>query len=162
MSSTRTRSVIHDTFTFERTYDASPARVFAAFANQEAKRLWFGGPMDDSWTVDRWDMDFRVGGREVNVSSNSTGAGYAFDALYLDIVEDQRIVYTYEMSVGDDRHSVSLTSIELQPSGAGTRLVMTEHGVFLDGHDSPEGRREGTGWLLDELGASLTKEVPAS
>jgi uncharacterized protein YndB with AHSA1/START domain len=162
MSSTKTRSVIHDTFTLERTYDATPARVFAAFANQDAKRLWFGGPLDETWTVERWDMDFRVGGREVNVSSSKDGPGYTFDSLYLDIVDGERIVYTYEMAVGDERHSVSLTSIELQPAGAGTRLVMTEHGVFLDGHDSPEGRREGTGWLLDELGASLGKQIPAS
>ena len=31
------RSVIHDTFTIERTYPAAPSRVFAAFASAEAK-----------------------------------------------------------------------------------------------------------------------------
>ena len=33
------RSVTHDTFVLERTYDAPVARVFAAFADWEAKKL---------------------------------------------------------------------------------------------------------------------------
>jgi uncharacterized protein YndB with AHSA1/START domain len=34
------RSIIHDTFALERTYPASPSRVFAAFASKEAKDAW--------------------------------------------------------------------------------------------------------------------------
>lgn len=34
------RSVIHDTFTIERTCPAAPPRVFAAFASAEAKSAW--------------------------------------------------------------------------------------------------------------------------
>jgi uncharacterized protein YndB with AHSA1/START domain len=33
-------SVIHDTFTIERSYPAAPSRVFAAFASAEAKSTW--------------------------------------------------------------------------------------------------------------------------
>jgi len=33
-------SVIHDTFSIERTYPAAPSRVFAAFASREAKDSW--------------------------------------------------------------------------------------------------------------------------
>ena len=35
------RSVTHATFVIERTYDASPARVFAAWSEAEAKARWF-------------------------------------------------------------------------------------------------------------------------
>ncbi len=38
------RSVTHATFVVERLYDASPARVFAAWADPAAKRRWFTGP----------------------------------------------------------------------------------------------------------------------
>ena len=38
------RSVTHATFCIERTLSASPARVFKAFAEQEAKDKWFTGP----------------------------------------------------------------------------------------------------------------------
>jgi len=38
------RSVTHATFLLERSYDASPARVFAAWADPAAKARWFAGP----------------------------------------------------------------------------------------------------------------------
>ena len=34
------RSIIHDTFVIERTYPATPSRVFAAFSPEEAKNSW--------------------------------------------------------------------------------------------------------------------------
>ena len=38
------RSTQHATFVIERTYAASPARVFNAFADRAAKARWFVGP----------------------------------------------------------------------------------------------------------------------
>lgn len=57
-------SAVHATFTVERIYDASPARVFAALSQKEAKERWFRGPGD--WVNTKHEMDFRVGGREIN------------------------------------------------------------------------------------------------
>ncbi len=68
---------------------------------------------------------------------------------------DQRIVYTYDMHLDDARISVSLATVELEPAGAGTRLIFTEQGVFLDGYDDAGSREHGTRELLDKLGASL-------
>jgi len=60
------RSVIHDTFTIERTYPAAPSRVFAAFASAEAKNIW--GDTGDLEAADGEaglaEFDFRAGGRE--------------------------------------------------------------------------------------------------
>jgi uncharacterized protein YndB with AHSA1/START domain len=153
MSSTTTRSVSHDTFRIERTYDATPDRVFTAFADKDAKGQWFGG--GDGWEVDTWDLDFRVGGREVNRSHVVSGPKIAFEATYQDIVVNERIVYSYDMHMDDRRISVSLCTIELFATGDGCRLVMTEQGAFLDGLDKPEDRRHGTEELLDALGRSL-------
>ena len=58
------RSVTHATFVVERTYDAPPARVFAAWADPAAKARWFAGP--DEWGSAVFELDFRVGGREVS------------------------------------------------------------------------------------------------
>ena len=55
------RTTTHATFSLERTYPASPARVFRAFADAKAKALWFKGP--DDWDS-RSEMDFRVGGHQ--------------------------------------------------------------------------------------------------
>ena len=35
------RSVIHSTFVIERSYSATPERVFSAFADPAKKRRWF-------------------------------------------------------------------------------------------------------------------------
>ena len=48
--------------------------------------------------------------------------------------------------------------MQLKPEGAGTRLILTEQGAFLDGYDDPALREHGTQGLLDALGASLRRE----
>ncbi|MFN3523993.1 MAG: SRPBCC family protein [Phenylobacterium sp.] len=147
------RSVTHAMFAIERIYPTSPSRVFKAFADPAAKALWFGGPPD--WTSTETSMDFRVGGREVNAGGPPGGTLHRFDGLYYDIVENERIVYAYEMHLDGVRISVSLTTIELKPQGGGTKLVLTEQGAFLDGYDDAGAREEGTRELLDALGRSL-------
>jgi uncharacterized protein YndB with AHSA1/START domain len=147
------RSVTHGTFTIERRFDASPKRVFTAFADPKAKARWFAGP--EEWGPAQAGMDFRVGGKEFNRGGPPGGPVHHFDAVYQDIIPDERIVYTYDMHFDDVRISVSLTTIELFPDGAGTRLKFTEQGAFLDAFDNPAVREEGTRGLMDALEASL-------
>jgi uncharacterized protein YndB with AHSA1/START domain len=147
------RSVTHSNFTLERTYDASPARVFAAFADPDQKAQWFLGP--EEWTQDAFEVDFRVGGREMNSGGPQDGPTHTFEARYYDIVENQRIVYAYDMLLGDERISVSLATIVLEPAGDGTRLTLTEQGAYLDGYDDAGMRERGTHDLLEALAAYL-------
>ncbi|MBB6250471.1 SRPBCC family protein [Nitrospirillum iridis] len=153
-----TRSVVHAIFTLERTYDAPAARVFRALSDLEAKSKWFGG--GDDWVPLERSMDFRVGGKE-RARGRWTGGSHGnttttFDALYLDIVPDERIVYSYEMHIDARKISISLATMELTPAGVGrTRLKVTEQGAFLDGYDDAGSREHGTGFLLDQLGKSL-------
>jgi uncharacterized protein YndB with AHSA1/START domain len=144
------RSVEHATFALERTYDASPDRVFAAWADSEAKARWF----DDSET-EVVEHDFRVGGWERRRGKAPDGRAYSFQALYQDIVPSQRIVYTYDMLVDGTRFSVSVATVELRPERDRTRLVYTEQSAFLDGHEPPAQREQGMGSLLDALGTWL-------
>jgi uncharacterized protein YndB with AHSA1/START domain len=147
------RSTTHATFVIERTYSSPPSRVFRALADRQAKSKWFVGP--DEWRVGKFEMDFRVGGREHNSGGRKGGAIHSFNAIYQDIVENQRIIYAYDMRIDDRRISVSLATIELKPEGSGTRLTFTEQGAFLDGYDDPGDRERGTRLLLDALGKSL-------
>jgi len=153
-----TRSAAHGSFTIERTYPASPSRVFAAFATLEAKSRWFGP--DDEHPGDH-DLDFRVGGRE-HLASKHEGTTYIFDSVYYDIVPDERIVTAYEMYANDDRISVSVATVEITPAGSGAHLVYTEQGAFLDGLDKPEWREHGTSELLDKLGEVLRAGAAAN
>jgi uncharacterized protein YndB with AHSA1/START domain len=142
------RCVIHSTFSLERVYDTSTGRVFAAWADPAAKARWFSpsGPHE---------LEFRVGGREVNRGRNPDGQVLTFESHYHDIVADQRIAYTSTLSVGENVVTVSLTTVELTSDGDSTRLVLTEHGAFLDSHEQPAWREQGTSDWLDALGAEL-------
>lgn len=150
------RSVQHATFAIEKIIDAAPAHVFHAFADETAKARWFQGP--DGWGKGPRVFDFRVGGRETSSGGPKGGLVHAFECRYQDIVPNQRIVYSYDMRLGDRRISVSLTTIELAPAGSGTRLTFTEQGVFLDGYDDAGSREQGSRWLIDKLAASVERE----
>jgi uncharacterized protein YndB with AHSA1/START domain len=146
------RSAAHATFVIERDYDAAPERVFAAWAESAAKRRWFGPPGVEA----EHELDFRVGGRE-HLGVSAGGAVFSYDALYEDIVTDERIVYTYNMHRDGTRMSVSVSTVEFLAAGEGTHMRYTEQGVFLDGTDTPQQREHGTAEMLDRIGAALAQ-----
>ena len=147
------RNVVHATFCIERAYPVPPARAFAAWASAEAKAQWFAGP--EGFECYERSMDFRSGGAERLWGKHPGGKVSDFQARYFEVIPDARIIYGYEMYVDGRKISVSLATIEFQPSGQGTRLVMTEQGAFLDGYDDAGSREEGTRWLLEKLGHAL-------
>lgn len=143
------RSVTHATFVIERRYAAAPAAVFGAWAQPEAKARWFAGPA--GWKQIKREFDFRTGGRERVSGMHAHGLVSDFDARYLDIVPDQRIIYSYDMYVDEVKISVSLATVEFKAAAKGTRLVFTEQAAFIDGFDDGGGRERGTVGLLDQL-----------
>lgn len=152
---------VHDSFTLERIYpNAAPARVFAAWSTEEGKSSWFSGE-NPNWDRVERVFEFRVGGIEVLEGRWKSGVVTRFDATYHDIVPDRRIVYAYRMKVDGKPISVSLAAAEFHAHGAGTRLVITEHGIYLDGFQDGGGRAHGTGELLDRLGEALGVPRPA-
>jgi uncharacterized protein YndB with AHSA1/START domain len=152
-------SVIHADFTIERQYDCSPSQTFSAFADPELKGAWFAVP--ESFENRVWELDFRVGGGEVNQGGPAGGSVRTFRSHYHDIVADERIVFAYDLLLDDRLMSTSLTTVQLFPAEGGTRLLFTEQGAFFDGLDDPAGREHGTGKLLDALGAYLAAESGA-
>ncbi len=154
------RSAHHTTFVIERDYDAPIERVFNAFGDPAAKQRWFAGP--HQWAREGYKLDFRVGGREHLASVPPEGPAHIYDAIYQDIVPNERIIFCYEMHLGERRISVSLTTVELKRAGGGTHLTFTEQGTFLDGYDDPAGRERGTDALLANLGAELHRQVASS
>lgn len=148
-----TRSITHATFVIERTFKAAPAKVFAAFADPQKKRKWFGGP--DEWDKSDHVLDFRVGGRESVSGGPPGGVVHRYNAAYWEITENARIVSSYEMHLDSKRISLSLATMEFKPNGSGTTFVLTEQGAFLDGYDDAGERERGTQELLTQLEAYL-------
>jgi uncharacterized protein YndB with AHSA1/START domain len=147
------RTVRHDTFTIERTYPASPAKVFAAWADPVAKRTWF--VEGEGWDVESYEQDFRIGGRERSAFRFKGGPLVSNDTTYLDIVPERRIIVSYTMAIDGRIMSASLATAEFEPAGTGTRLILTEHDAHLDGIDKSGSRKDGCAGLLVQLGKYL-------
>ena len=149
----------HATFVIERDYPVPVGRVWEAFADAAVKATWWGG---DEFVILEKSDDFRVGGGDTELSRyGADGPLGRYASSYTDIVEHERIVFTYDMWLEDAHASTSLVTIVLEPTESGTRLTYTEQGVHLDGVHGPgpeaaAGREEGTAGLLDQLGAALT------
>jgi uncharacterized protein YndB with AHSA1/START domain len=149
-------SVTHADFTIERRYGCTPLQTFSAFSDPELKRRWFANP--GNWPDAEWELDFRVGGGELNAGGDPGGTHRAFRSRFHDIVENERIVFAYDLLHDHRLMSVSLTTIEFFADGDGTRLVFTEQAAFFDGLGDPADREHGTGKLLDALERFLAGE----
>jgi uncharacterized protein YndB with AHSA1/START domain len=152
-------TVTYATFTIERALKAPPARVFAAYSSLEAKMAWFKAP-SDIVTLNR-DFDFRVGGKERFHARWPSGMESDFQAVYHDIVQNERIVLVYDLFHDAEKLSVSLQTIELRPEGSGTRLLHTEQGAYFSGGpEAVQGREHGTAWHVDNLVALIEGHEP--
>jgi uncharacterized protein YndB with AHSA1/START domain len=147
------RMTEHTTFVIDHTYDATPERVFEAWADPAVKAGWFGAGNDGSHR-----LDFRVGGREVSRGRIPAGPVHVFEAHIYDIVPRERITYAFDVVSDEMRVSVSLTTVEFEPSDQGTRLIYIEQAVFLDGSSVNGGREQEVRGLLSRLGTVLKDE----
>ena len=151
-------SVVHSEFTIERHYEFTPAQTLSAFADPDLKGQWFAVP--EHFQNRAWELDFRVGGGELNRGTVPGGPTYTFKSRFHEITTDERIVFAYDMHADEALMSVSLTTVQFLPMrGNATRLLFTEQGAFFDGLDEPAAREHGTGEFLTALGIFLTTEV---
>ncbi|MFM9970125.1 MAG: SRPBCC domain-containing protein [Burkholderiales bacterium] len=154
------QSVQHISFTIERTLYASPSQVFMAWSNPSVKRRWFVGPRGQ-WKERIREFDFRVGGRERLVGVFLDGKTSTYDARFLDIVPEERIIYTYDMYNETQKMSISLATMLFEAAGAGTRLKYREEALILSGADDTGRREKRTNVLFDQMEASLrVKPMP--
>jgi len=144
---------VHSTFRIERYYDAAPARVFHAFADDDAKQRWL--VESEGFETIEYSPDFRVDGTDVYRFRFGDGPEIVNRTTFQEIVPNERLIFSYRMAMAGEPMSVSLTTVEFVPQGRGTLLVHTEHGAYLDGRDDGTGREAGTRGLLDALAREL-------
>ncbi|TIM62632.1 MAG: polyketide cyclase, partial [Mesorhizobium sp.] len=93
------------------------------------------GSPGEGWESSIECFEFQVGGIALSRFGPKDGESYVNETRYLDIVRDQRIVSAGGMTSSGQRLFVGLLTVEFSPEGTGCRLLITEQGAFLDGHD---------------------------
>ncbi len=161
MTTTAVRNeVVHGSFTIQRRYASTVAKVWNAFSDQEVKRRWFAE--GEGFEVIEYGLDFRVGGRE-HARFNALNAPVELGVIsnetrYFDIRELQRIVMAYSMSNDETPFSTSLVTITFEPDGDGTVLRFVESAAFFEAADGVRMREMGTRSLLEALAKELGEE----
>lgn len=147
------QTMVHRTASMERTYAASPALVFRAWADPDVRRLW-GSPSEEI-EIRNDAADFRTGGEDRQTCLAGGEPVAVVKGHYHDIVTDRRIIYTEVISGPGGLLGMSLVSAEFVEAGVGTRLVLTLQTVAVDGSDLLEGVAAGWTSALDRLGAQV-------
>ncbi|MBF9043318.1 polyketide cyclase [Rhodobacterales bacterium HKCCE4037] len=152
-------NITHDSFTLTREIAASPAQVFACWADPMLKRRWFVESDGPEWQTADYALDFRTGGTETGRFELSEGPGageHRQIAHFLDIADDHRIVYAYTMAINGRIHSASLATVTFASTGSNrTHLTFHEQMTVIGDSDGVKGRRHGWIHLLNALEHTL-------
>lgn len=141
--------IAHATIVMERDYDAAPSRVFAAWANVDARKRW-SAPADDI-RIEYEEANFSEGGRDVSRCIEPCNEDFIATVHYLDIRADERIVFAEDVKHGAKRVSAALISVVLSSHGGKTHLHLTLQIASFDGSDMEQGYQFGWSAALDNL-----------
>lgn len=143
----------------ERVVDVPRKLVWQAWTRPEHVKKWFAPA---PWSIAECEIDLRPGGAFRSVMRSPEGELFPNEGCYLEIVENQRLVFTDALTPGfrPAENPFFTAIITLADSGAGTRYTARAL------HKSPDDRKkheemgfaEGWGKCLDQL-AALAKEL---
>ena len=141
--------VSHTSFVIERDFPVPPARVFGAWSDADTRLSWSDCHTDARES--EFSMDFRHGGHEVYRVLLADGQRIAIEKVFFDIVPERRIIFGYDIVIGERRASASLVTVSFQPNRKGTRMTYTEQLALLDGFTDVDERIHGTNEGFDRL-----------
>lgn len=141
----------------ERVVDVPRELVWAAWTKPEHIKEWF---VPRPWSVAKCEIDLRPGGIFRTIMRSPEGEEFPNIGCYLEIVPNERLVWTTALMPGfrpaPDSHShvpLFTAVIALEPRGKGTRYTATamhrdEAGARAHGE---MGFHDGWGTVLDQL-----------
>ncbi|MFC3677031.1 SRPBCC family protein [Ferrovibrio xuzhouensis] len=108
----------------ERLIDVPPALVWKVWTTPEHLKHWF---VPKPWTITDCEVDLRPGGVFRSVMRSPEGQEFPNIGCYLEIVPQQRLVFTDALLPGfrPSEKPFFTAILELSPHGSGTRYVAT-------------------------------------
>ncbi len=147
---------------FERDVDVPLERVWAAWTQPELITQWF---TPAPWVTAECDIELRPGGRFRTLMRSPEGEEFDNTGCYLEVVENQRLVWTGLLGPGyrpmPDSGPVPFTAvITLEPTASGTRYsALAIHGTpDVCARHAELGFHDGWGTALDQL-VALAKSM---
>ncbi len=114
------------TLNFHRVLKAPPSRVYKSFLDAAASAKWLP-PAGYTCTVHH--MDAKVGGTfKMSFTELDTGNGQSFSGTYVEMVKDQRLVYTDKFDDPNLSGELKVTVV-LKKVMCGTDLHITQEGI---------------------------------
>jgi uncharacterized protein YndB with AHSA1/START domain len=158
MSQTRDQTAVR----LQRVIPAPPDKVYRAWLEPELLRRWLN-PGDIITT--RAEVDERVGGQYRIWQAGPDGASGGFEAEFLELVPNKRLVFKWAI-VGPDRlagpsyDSILTVTFEEAPGGATALTLLHERLDSLYAAMPDVAAQFGPGWdnVLGKLAAMLGKE----
>ncbi|MEO0664829.1 MAG: SRPBCC domain-containing protein [Pseudomonadota bacterium] len=141
--------LMHDTVVFDRTFPASPERLFQAYADPKEREIW--SPPFEGTAVSIDSSDFRAGGQESARCGPVGDLKYRMEVRYHVVELGRHISFTETLWEGEMLLTVSQSTFEISPAGEGARLRLTDQMASYIGQDGLDGHREGYARMLDNL-----------
>ena len=136
-----------------RTFDAPPSIVFRAWSQAELfRRWWVPKSVPGGVSLVACEMDVRTGGKYRLEFSAGGPDTMAFYGKYLEVVPNERIVWT-----NDEGEEGAITTVTFEDQGGKT--LLTRHDVFPSKDALEEALQGGAAALpeqLDQLGEFLS------
>ena len=108
----------------DRVVDVPRELVWAAWTTPEHLRHWF---VPKPWTITDCEVDLRPGGVFRSVMRSPEGQEFPNIGCYLDIVPNERMIWTDALLPGyrPSEKPFFTAILTLEPSGSGTRYIAT-------------------------------------
>lgn len=130
-----------------RTFDAPPHIVFKAWSQPDIFRRWWVPKSATGVSLVSCDMDVRTGGKYRLEFSAGGAETMAFFGKYIDVVPDQRIVWT-----NDEEEEGAVTTVIFEEQGGKTLLTFHEVYPTKDAlEEALQGAAAGLPEQLDQL-----------
>lgn len=105
--------------TVKKFIKAKRQRVFQAWLKPELALQWFS---PENLTPISFHTDAKIGGSYIHVMTGPEGANLTTVGKYLDIIENEKIVFTW----GKEGNAESIVAVSLEDQDGGTLLTLTQ------------------------------------
>jgi uncharacterized protein YndB with AHSA1/START domain len=144
------------TITITRVFDAPRELVWRMFTEPEHFRQWFGGGPPTEVPASKISMDVRPGGEWDATMVLPNGQELPFAGTYREVVEPERLVFTFENVADRDDPIAEVATVVLKDLDGKTEVSLTQAG-YMPPEEYATGLREGYGKFFDQLERHLAE-----